>query len=464
MGAGFGNGGNLTIETGSLRVSNGGQIAVSTSGSGDAGNLDINAENIELLGFNELGRSGLFASAILDRGNGGDIIVTSDRLNIQNGATISAGNFSSTNPNIPPGTGTAGDITINSNSIQLDSSNNNNPNLVSNINATTNAGGGGNIILNAPELVKIKNGSQITAETLGTGNGGTIQIETNNLTLSDRSTISTSTENSGDAGTILVDSNSLNLNSQGKITTSSIGLGQAGSINLNSDLIITDRGLIIATSEQTGGGDIEITTDFIQLQNNSLVSTSVLDSNGGGGNIAIASDVVLASDNSDLLANAVFGNGGNIDVATEVLFTSLDSDIDASSQFGLDGVVAINSLDTEKQFGITQLPIKIINPNQLILAQCPVKKENILVVHGKGGLPSNPQNYLSGETVWQDLRIINASQKQNIRSQVNQPVTSSLIVEANQWKINQNNQLELFADNVPQKQRYFTTPFLNCHP
>ncbi|MDJ0573622.1 MAG: filamentous hemagglutinin N-terminal domain-containing protein [Xenococcaceae cyanobacterium MO_234.B1] len=287
LGAGVGNGGNLIIETGTLQVTDGAQIAVSTSGSGKAGNLAINAENVELLGFNDLGRSGLFANAIVENGDGGDISITSDRLTVLDGATISVGNFSSNNPNIPPGTGTAGDITINSNSIQLDS---NNLERVSSITASTNAGGGGNIILNAQESVNISNGSQITAETLGAGAGGSIQIATENLSLNSDAIISSSTTGAGDAGTISVTSNLLDIATKGTITTSSTGAGQAGNINLDSDRIQTNQGFITATSEQTGGGDIKITTDFIQLQNNSLISTSVLDSNGGGGNITIDSN------------------------------------------------------------------------------------------------------------------------------------------------------------------------------
>lgn len=137
LGAGMGNGGNLIIETETLQVAEGAQIAVSTSGTGKAGNLEIKAENVELSGLNNLGRSGLFANTIVESGNGGDITITSDRLSITEGATISAGNFAS-NPNIPPGTGTAGNIVINSDSIQLDSSSSE---TFSSITASTNASG-----------------------------------------------------------------------------------------------------------------------------------------------------------------------------------------------------------------------------------------------------------------------------------------------------------------------------------
>lgn len=445
LGAGVGDGGNLIIETNSLEVSDGGQIAVSTSGVGQAGNLAINAESVELSGLNELGRSGLFASAIVDSGDGGDINLTSDRLIIRNGATINAGNFSSNNPNIPPGSGTAGDITINSSLIQLDS---NNLEFASSINSATNVGGGGNIIINEAESVNILGGSQITAETLGSGNGGTIQIKANNFSLSDRSNINTSTVSLGDAGTISINSNSLNINSQGAITTNSKGSGQAGEIDLNSDRILNNKGLITATSEQSGGGDININTDFIRLQNNSLVSTSVLDSNGGGGNITIDANTVLADNNSDIRANAVFGNGGNIDISTEVIFTSPSSDIDASSQFGLDGVVKINNPDTEKQFGLTKLPDSIRESNQLITATCPVDKENVMAIVGKGGLSENPHQGLRGQSVWQDLRLIPASESAktpNPASNISRNTGKTPILEAKNWIVNDKGNVELLA-------------------
>ena len=303
-------------------------------------------------------------------------------------------------------------------------------------------------------MVKIENGSQITAETLGTGNGGIIQIETNNFTLSDRSIISTSTKNSGDAGTILVDGNSLIINSQGKITTSSIGLGQAGSINLNSGLIITDRGLITATSEQTGGGDIEITTDFLQLQNNSLVSTSVLDSNGGGGNINISSNTIISNNNSDIRANAIFGSGGNINISTEVIFTSLDSDIDASSKFGLNGEVTVTRLETDRPIDLIELPDNVEDPTELITATCPIQTNNVMVISGKGGLPDNPGFSIRGQSVWQDLRLINPqsiassdsySSATNTSSSNNSSTAITPIVEAKGWMVNANGKVELLT-------------------
>ena len=236
----------------------------------------------------------------------------------------------------------------------------------------------------------------------------------------------------------------LDISTQGKINTSSTGTGQAGNINLNSGRIQADGGFITATSEQTGGGDINIFSDEILLQNNSLISTSVLDSNGGGGNIFIDnSNFILALNNSDIRANAVFGPGGNIDITTELIFTDLTSDIDASSQFGLDGVVEIKSPESEKDLGTGILPENITDPSGLITASCPSSGENVFAVTGNGGIPNSPYQSHSLSSTWYDLRSV----KQEAAKVTTAKVASLTrpIKEATATIINSDGELELVA-------------------
>ncbi|MGK7952730.1 MAG: filamentous hemagglutinin N-terminal domain-containing protein [Xenococcaceae cyanobacterium] len=402
-----GNSGDVTITTENLNVSEGAQIAVSTAGSGAAGNLTVTAsESVELTGNAiELGggSSGLFSSAVFGDGNGGNIDLTTDRLSIKDGATISASNFLSGNADVPPGTGRAGNININARTISLDGVDAETP---ASITAATFAGGGGNIILNS-ETLTAKNGSQITAETLGEGAGGSIAMTATDVNIQTGALVSSSTSGAGDAGTISVASESLNISDRGKITTSSTGEGQAGDINLDSTRLEANEGLITATSEQSGGGDINIATESINLRNNSLISTSVLDSNGGGGNITIDNlNLILARNNSDIRANAVFGPGGNINITTKLIFTDLTSDIDASSQFGVDGVVEIRSPESDKELNTAILPENIDDPTGLITASCPISDENTFAVTGNGGIPNSPYQTQSISTVWHDLRPV----------------------------------------------------------
>ena len=264
--------------------------------------------------------------------------------------------------------------------------------------------------------------------------------------------ISSSTIGSGDAGEISVSAESLKINNSGEITTSSTGAGQAGNIKLNSPDISLNQGLITATSEQTGGGDIGITTDFIRLNDNSLISTSVTDSTGGGGNIDINSNILIAANNSDIRANAKFGPGGNINITTEIILISPSSDIDASSEFGLDGVVTINDPNSQKQFGLTELPDTIGDSTRLITASCPVDKNNVMAIVGKGGLSENPQQSLRGQSVWQDLRLSSLSEQNEVgknnsasRVTVGKNNQNSSIVEAKGWIINDRGNIELLT-------------------
>ena len=436
----LGNGGNVEIVTESLKLKDGAQIQSRTSSEGSAGNISITADSISVEGFLDAGKSAILSSATEGTGNGGSIDIQTRELQIRDGGTISASNFATRNPDIAPGTGNAGNINITADRLSLSSKVAGEQSI---INAATFEAGGGNINI-AADTVTATDNSLITASTQGTGNGGSIAVAAENINLRDRSSFNSSTSSAGNGGEITFNSDLLNITSRSEITTSSTGTGQAGNITLNSNAIRTNRGRITATSQESGGGNITLNSELIRLRNNSTVSTSVFDSTGGGGDISISSEALLASRNSDIRANAVEGAGGNISIATEVIFTSLSSDIDASSQFGIDGVVEITTPDSEKQITVTSLPEEVSDPNQLIAATCPVSRENVLVVAGKGGLSENPQSYLMGQALWQDLRSIDGSVAKTFQSQPAAEINTSEVTEANGWTINKGS-LELIA-------------------
>ena len=509
-----GNGGNLNLFTDTLQVADGGQIQTLSSGLGNAGVLNIQAREIELSGTTPFGSSGLLSNAFFLSGNGGNINVTTNELDIKNGAIISASNFQSAG-RIPPGEGQAGNVTINANTINLDNTNIETP---SRITASTFQAGGGNIELNANNIT-IQNNSEITAETQGDGSGGAISFTANSLelsngalvssnttgagnagqillqindnllvtgndtgifsqatadstgdsgqidlnagflTIADNAQIDTSTFGAGDGGAVTVTTDALQLIGNGTISSSSTASGQAGDINVTASNLLTNEGQIIATSEETGGGEISITSDSMYLNNNSVISTSVNDSNGGGGNINIDSNTIVTNRNSDIRANAIFGSGGNINISTEVIFTSSNSDVDASSQFGLDGVVEITNPDTNQQIGIIELPDTIQDPTQLITATCPIQKNNVMVVSGKGGLPDNPGSHLRGQSVWQDTRLIipelTAINSQDSSTEITSKKKSiraanTVITEAKGWMVNADGNVELLTYNSNQ--------------
>jgi large exoprotein involved in heme utilization and adhesion len=189
---GAGKGGDVTINTSQLLVSDGARISAGTAGSGAGGSLLINAaESVELIGTSADGQlpSGLGAEAY-GTGEAGDVAINTSQLLVSDGAAVSA----STNGE---GTGgslsikatesvevsdalisvaafegsTAGNLTITTNSLTL------NQGTITAETATSGAEGGANITLNGLDLLLMGNESLISANALGTANGGNITID-----------------------------------------------------------------------------------------------------------------------------------------------------------------------------------------------------------------------------------------------------------------------------------------------
>jgi filamentous hemagglutinin family protein len=424
-----GNGGTSQIKVKNLSLTNGAQIVASTFGSGNAGNIEIVAENIDLIGFNARGRSGIVANAINGTGNGGNINIVTNSLNLFDGATISVSNFSTRN-NFPPGEGQAGNIQITAEAIAIDNGF---------INASTAFKGGGNIELISSKSISIANAGKILAETNFSGDGGKIGIE----------------------------SGFLNLVTDGQISTNSIGLGQAGQIAIAAPQLHLNQGKITATSQQTGGGDITSSNDLLFIDNNSLISTSVLDSTGGGGNLNIDTDFIIARSNSDLRANAILGTGGNIQINTQLIFLFLDSNIDASSSLGIDGTVTIINPNQDKNLLFIQLPENFQDTVKQIRSVCNPYRDNTFVLTGKGGFPVSPVEGIRTQNVWQDLRQINlAPQASDISPTTNSARSkiSGEIVEAKSWVIEGKENVKLIDSFVEANANSAIDRTWNCYP
>ncbi|MFN6569099.1 filamentous hemagglutinin N-terminal domain-containing protein [Dendronalium sp. ChiSLP03b] len=182
-----GKAGDITINTGKLRIQDGGQIATDSiansqriAGKGAGGNLTVNAsESVELIGTskNPNVTSGLFASTNTS-GDAGKVTVNTGKLIIWDGAEITVNSQSSKSFSYPQGAaniGKAGDINVTARSIQLE----NKGKLTSN----SELGQGGNITLQVRDLLLMRRNSQISTNSgkSGTGgNGGNIKIDAPN--------------------------------------------------------------------------------------------------------------------------------------------------------------------------------------------------------------------------------------------------------------------------------------------
>jgi len=162
-----GDAGNVTINTKSFQVRDGAQASVATFGKGKGGNVTVNAsQEVLLTGRSANGLpSGLFASTERNsRGDAGNLIVNTNKLSVQNGATVGVQSF---------GTGIAGNVTLNALFIQL-----NNNGLI-----FTNATGenviGGNINIDTDFLFALEN-SDISANSANF-RGGNVRINASGI-------------------------------------------------------------------------------------------------------------------------------------------------------------------------------------------------------------------------------------------------------------------------------------------
>ncbi|MEM9217160.1 MAG: filamentous hemagglutinin N-terminal domain-containing protein [Cyanobacteria bacterium P01_F01_bin.150] len=161
-----GNGGQLSIQTDSLLVTNGAQISVTTAGGGTAGDLNIDAQTIEIRGFDDFASSGLLAIAVVEDGDGGTMTIRTNQLKVLDGATITAGNFG-TIASTPSGSGDAGSINIDADLVQLDSDGSI---------TTSSLDGEGDINVDS-EVILLTNQSAITTNAFGDAPGGNIEID-----------------------------------------------------------------------------------------------------------------------------------------------------------------------------------------------------------------------------------------------------------------------------------------------
>jgi len=114
-------------------------------------------------------KSELSASAFISSGNGGDVNILTNRLTLEEGGTIEAGNFDDSET-FAPGTGQPGNINIEANFLSL--------NNEARIEATTQSeiGESANINLEISDIWRLENESLVSATALGDADGGNINI------------------------------------------------------------------------------------------------------------------------------------------------------------------------------------------------------------------------------------------------------------------------------------------------
>ncbi len=346
-----GNSGSVTIATPQLRVMDGGVVTVRNDGTGDAGNLQIKANLVELANNGAI-------TGIIQEGVGGRIeLEVVDSLNLTGRSQIASDNF---------GANDGGEIRIAANNLSISDR--------SFITTTSfGSGKGGDINLNVTESINIQGtgfkqfqqtfqanaldgslqpgtrGTGIFIGTAADGTGGNLNIETNSLSLREGGIIFSPIFTGGTGGNI--DINAADIDISGSALQISSGIesnnsAAAGNILIDTQrLKLQDGGTIVnANFGDATGGNIDINAaEFVNVQNTpvgSLLFTGIYSNTGIG-----------------------TGNGGNINLKTANLSIDqglLTSNTGAFIQEGLNfggggdgGNINVNVADTIEITGIT---------------------------------------------------------------------------------------------------------------
>ncbi|MEI2578558.1 filamentous hemagglutinin N-terminal domain-containing protein [Scytonema sp. PRP1] len=401
----MGQSGDIRINTGVLRVSDGAQLRAESAGGLRGGNITVNANVVELTGGGQL------LTTAFSGGDAGDI-----NLQVTDRITINGSN--------PSKVDLFDQIAGSKIRVEL-------------LYAREIAQGDGRT--RAKFVLGNDNpASGIFANTsvASTGQGGNVEIATGQLLVSDRAQVNVSSEGKGNAGNLDISTRKINLDNQAKLTAESTS-GKGGNITLQDlDLLLMRRGSQISTTAGTAlsGGD--------------------------GGNITINAPegfiVAVPNSNSDISANAFTGSGGNVQINASGIFGTQfreeenpqTSDITATSQFGQDGTVELNTPDIDPTQGLINLPAEPVEPK--VASGCTAlssQNQSRFVVTGRGGLPANPREAFNSDTVRVGWVTLNPSSDNRHRQTVTKPTlpTPAPIVEATGWVINDKGEVLLTA-------------------
>jgi large exoprotein involved in heme utilization and adhesion len=258
-----------------------------------------------------------------------------------------------------------------------------------------------------------------------------------------------------------------------------VAIGEGGNINVTARSIRLDNQAQLTAETASGnGGDITLQAqDLLLMRRNSKISTTAgtAQAGGDGGNIDIDTDNLVALENSDITANAFQGRGGRVEITVQGIFGTQarvqqtpESDITATSELGLQfsGTVEINTPDIDPTQGLVELPVELIEASGLIAQGCAAGGENEFIITGRGGLPPNPSDPLSSDTVWSDLRTsTQQAEAQPSSEEATEPTSSepAPIVEATGWVTNNKGEVVLTATAPTVTAHIPWIPPAQCH-
>ena len=340
--------GRVTVRSSDVRAIDGAQLGTISFGPGDAGAVQIIAEDVlvsgevSIFGFDFKASLGSFAEDG-STGDAGPVAVTATNLTITDEGEIDSRSF---------GPGRANVITIDADRVSISHTSGEFTGIFAN---ALNGGSAGVVDLETNNLEMT--GGQIQAVTTGAGEPGAITIRAGQVTMTDAAQIITPTQGSGVGGEIdLTVDGTLSLSGQRTgITSETTSMGNAGDVTVLAGMLLMSDGALITTNAAGGqggdAGDLTITADEVVLTGSGggEFSTALLSSSsevgGQSGNILVTADRLELTDRSQIGSN-VFGpgDGGGITLNVGDLFVSGGALVATNTQStGDGGSVVVNA-------------------------------------------------------------------------------------------------------------------------
>lgn len=216
-------GGTINVVTPQLRVIDGGEITTAVFGSGNAGNISIQAGSIELSGqtTNGLAPSRITAEINPARtditGTAGSINIQAEKLTVKDSALISVSSQK---------LGEAGNLQIRAGTLRLDNG--------GSLRANASSGSEGNITVDA-DLLLMRRGSEISTNAINNANGGNITLNVAAITMLEDSRITANAPKLQNGN--ITKGGNININTQGLFQSLDSKITATG--NIDGEIKIT---------------------------------------------------------------------------------------------------------------------------------------------------------------------------------------------------------------------------------
>jgi filamentous hemagglutinin family protein len=353
--AGSGQSGDVVVNAGAITLSGGGALEASTTGTGNAGAVSVTANSLSIDGAGSSAFTGIESqSGSGASGNAGIATINvRGQLLMENEGVIDTDTY---------GSGGGGEINITAGSLAMWSGNSDVETYISCDSSFGATGAAGGVNLNVRGQLAMSGNVYISTDTVGSGKGGQVNVTAGSLTMTGgnnfdfSTTISSDTYGAGNAGQVTVTAGSLSINGQGFENTTGVssqsyatGTGNAGNITVKvQDLLLMENGgeITAQTSSPSGkAGEVNVTAGSLIMKGDDVgyefISSESNNGYGDAGNVSVCvRGQVAMSGTSYISSEEGFGSGNAGTVSVEAKTVSLEGEfvgISSASYYGGNG-------------------------------------------------------------------------------------------------------------------------------